>query len=67
MKAENVIGDIDAEDLMVGHSYFLAKSDEELKMKMQYEVVPLLREYINDGILRADIKKEINDWEKQLG
>lgn len=67
MKAENVIGDIDAEDLMVGHSYFLANSDEELKMKMQYEVVPLLREYINDGILRADIKKEINDWEKQLG
>ena len=67
MKPENVIGDIDAADLMVGHSYFLAKSEEELKVKMQYEVIPLLREYISDGILRADIKQEINDWEEQLG
>lgn len=67
MKPENVIGDIDAADLMVGHSYFLAKSEEELKVKMQYEVIPLLREYISDGILRADIKQEINDWVEQLG
>ena len=34
---------------------------------MKYEVIPLLREYINDGILRADIKQEIKDWEIELG
>ncbi len=66
MSDDNVIGDIDAEDLMVGHSYFLANSAEKLKSKMQYEVIPLLYEYINDGILSADIKKEIKAWEKEI-
>ena len=36
---------------MIGHSYFLAKSEEELQNKMVYEVRPLLLEYFNDGLL----------------
>lgn len=67
MNEDNVTGDIDAEDLMVGHSYFLADNEEKLKAKMVYEVIPLLREYINDGILTSDIKKELTDWETELG
>ena len=67
MTEENVTGDIDAEDLMVGHSYFLADNEAKLKAKMVYEVIPLLREYINDGILTSDIKKELTDWETELG
>lgn len=67
MSDENVVGDIDAEDLMVGHSYFLADSVPELRLKMKYEVIPLIREYMNDGILRADIKQEVKDWEAELG
>ena len=67
MSNDNVIGDIDADDLMVGHSYFLADSIDSLKTKMLYEVIPLLLEYINDGILNADIKQEIKDWEEELG
>jgi len=67
MSDENVVGDLDAEDLMVGHSYFLADSVPELRLKMKYEVIPLLREYMNDGILRADIKQEVKDWEAELG
>ena len=67
MSNDNVIGDIDADDLMVGHSYFLADSIDSLKKKMLYEVIPLLLEYINDGILNADIKQEIKDWEEELG
>lgn len=49
-------GDMDLEDLMVGHSYFMAADEEALKMKMTFEVVPLMREYIKDGIL--DCKAE---------
>lgn len=45
--------DFDLEDLKVGHSYFMASSAEELRLKMRYEVVPLLREYIKDGILSS--------------
>ena len=49
---KNVIGDIDADDLMVGHSYFLSESVDELRIKLKYEVVPLLKEYMKDGIIR---------------
>ena len=41
------------DDLMPGHSYFMAKSDTELKQKFTYEVLPLLHEYRKDGLLKA--------------
>lgn len=41
------------DDLMPGHSYFMAKSDTELKQKFTYEVLPLLYEYHKDGLLKA--------------
>lgn len=66
MSDDNITGDVDAEDLMVGHSYFLADNVAALKTKMLYEVIPLLMEYINDGILTSDIKSEIKDWEAEI-
>ena len=66
MSEENIIGDIDADDLMVGHSYFLADNLGALKTKMVYEVIPLLNEYIKDGILNADIRQELKIWEDEL-
>lgn len=51
--ATHQAGDFDLEDLKVGHSYFIAKDLPELQRKMRYEVIPLLREYIKDGILQA--------------
>ncbi len=46
-----VSSEYEKDDLMIGHSYFLAKSEEELQNKMVYEVRPLLLEYFNDGLL----------------
>ena len=43
----------DFDDLMPGHSYFMAKSDAELEQKFTYEVLPLLYEYHKDGLLKA--------------
>ncbi len=43
--------DFNQDDLMIGHSYFIAQSEEELQLKLDYEIKPLLREYANDGIL----------------
>lgn len=59
-------GDFDLEDLKVGHSYFLAETLEALQMKMRYEVIPLLREYIKDGILQGKNRDEsyFEAWEK---
>ena len=48
---EQVSPEFNAEDLMIGHSYFIAKDVSELEMKLEYEIKPLLREYANDGIL----------------
>lgn len=53
--------DFNKEDLMIGHSYFMAKSGEELNMKLEYEIKPLLREYAQDGLL--DIMKTDGQYE----
>ncbi|MDR3246846.1 MAG: AAA family ATPase [Prevotellaceae bacterium] len=64
--SENINEDLDAEDLMIGHSYFLCKTEDDLKRRLEYEIVPLIREYAKDGIIMAD-KKTLNDeikkWE----
>ncbi|MDD4822006.1 MAG: AAA family ATPase [Bacteroidales bacterium] len=49
---DNNIADMDIEDLKIGHSYFLAESEQQLKNNIKFKVIPLLKEYINDGILR---------------
>ena len=56
---------MDIEDLMVGHSYFMAKTYDELASKLEYEIKPLIREYAKDGIIsisEADLKNELKDW-----
>lgn len=55
---EKQCGDLGIDDLMVGHSYFMSASEEELQDKMEYEVLPLIAEYINDGILNVSSKEK---------
>ena len=55
---EKRCGDLGIDDLMVGHSYFMSDSEEELKEKMEYEVLPLIAEYINDGILNVSSEEK---------
>lgn len=43
--------DMDIEDLMIGHSFFMAPSKEEFDLKWQFEIIPLLDEYYKDGII----------------
>ena len=50
-------GDIDLDDLMIGHSYFLADSVASLDLKWQYEVLPLLEEYYKDGLISKPFKE----------
>lgn len=54
-------GDMDLEDLMVGHSYFLASDVEQLRHNLEYKIKPLVKEYINDGILRMPPAQTLND------
>ena len=48
------------QDVMIGHSYFMGDI-EKLKMKLEYEIKPILREYLKDGILLEDAKNEIEN------
>lgn len=54
----NLSNDMEFNDLMVGHSYFMAKTLKELDLKWNYEIVPLLKEYQKDGLLRQSINIE---------
>lgn len=57
---KHICGDWSIDDLMVGHSYFIASSEDELSNKIEYEILPLLSEYIADGILN------VKDEEKKI-
>ncbi len=48
---ENMSSEFEADDLMIGHSYFMASDKAALEMKLEYEIKPLLLEYLKDGIL----------------
>lgn len=57
----NISPEFAKDDLMIGHSYFMAKDEEELKLKLKYEIKSILQEYVKDGILLN------NGEEKVLG
>ena len=52
---------------MVGHSYFLAQDNAELQNKLEYEVRPLLLEYVRDGLLNIGKKDDEYQTIMQLG
>lgn len=52
--------DFIAKDVQIGHSYFMGE-EKHLDMKMKNEVVPILREYIKDGVLREEADDIIKD------
>lgn len=53
--------EFDLNDIMIGHSYFMATDKANLKMKLEYEIIPLLKEYEKDGIitLRPEERKSL--------
>lgn len=62
---KHLCGDMSIDDLMVGHSYFMAENEDELHDKVEYEILPLINEYINDGILNVkndEKKTAFNSW-----
>lgn len=57
--------DMKIDDLMPGHSYFMAKSMTELETKVKYELIPLVEEYAKDGIIEVSdekLNKAFEEW-----
>ena len=55
---QHLSGDMNVDDLMVGHSYFMADDEDDLRNKVEYEIIPLINEYINDGILNVSTEEK---------
>lgn len=47
-------------DVQLGHSYFIY-TDGEFDLKLEYEIKPILREYVADGILKDNDDDKILD------
>ena len=47
--------------LQPGQGYFIASSDEEMRNRIRYEVYTLIREYLQEGLLRS-AKEEFNNY-----
>lgn len=56
------------EDVWIGHSYFLMQDEEgndNTTDRLQYEIIPLLEEYVRDGVLTAEAQDVIDELYKQ--
>ena len=52
--------EFDKNDVMLGHSYFIANNKDELEEKLKYQIKPLLDEYVKDGVLNENAKDKID-------
>ena len=43
----------EALDLLPGQSFFLAASDQELRRRLRYELLPLIDEYLREGLVAS--------------
>lgn len=57
--------EMDVDDLMVGHSYFMYKDKEDLDMKWKYTILPLIQEYYKDGICSKAPEKDLGKFIEQ--
>ena len=61
IKSDYLSDEFRVEDIWLGHSYFIAENEEVFKMKLEYEIKPILKEYVKDGILDDDAIEKINN------
>jgi 5-methylcytosine-specific restriction protein B len=62
---QNLNFDIDGKDLLIGHSYFMAKDLASLYSSLIYEIFPLIDEYRKDGIFQNN-KESIETLKSDL-
>lgn len=53
--------DFKGKDVQLGHSYFLVETEKQLELKLNFEIKPLLNEYVKDGILSEEALLKIAD------
>ncbi len=72
--------DFKAAEVQLGHSYFIQQYEKDMdgniirekpfdfKLRMRYEIFPLLREYLRDGVFTEEAEEKLSELEyKYLG
>lgn len=55
------------EDVWIGHSYFIMDDAADVEYKLLYEIIPLLEQYIRDGVLTSEAQATIDElYEKAI-
>jgi MoxR-like ATPase len=57
--SEHLSEEFRPEDVWLGHSYFI-KGESDFALRKKYEIVPILKEYVKDGILKKSAEPIIN-------
>jgi MoxR-like ATPase len=57
--SEHLSDEFKPEEVWLGHSYFI-KGEGDFSLRKNYEIVPILKEYVKDGILKQSAEKIIN-------
>lgn len=68
LPADTLSDEYRPEDVWIGHSYFLMQDEEGVdnsRERILYELIPLLEEYVRDGVLTADAQAVIDELYKQ--
>ena len=60
-RADTLSIEFSSDDVMLGHSYFIANDKDELEEKLKYQIKPLLEEYVKDGVLTDEAKSKIEE------
>ena len=64
--ADTLSDEYKPEDVWIGHSYFLMQDEEDnASNRLLYEIIPLLEEYVRDGVLTAEAQDVIDELYKQ--
>ena len=58
---EYIAPEFNKDDVLIGHSYFITESSEDLKENLEYKIKPLLIEYVRDGILKPEVENIIKN------
>lgn len=64
---DKLASDFKPEQVQLGHSYFIVKDDADLQLKAKYEIVPILEEYLKDGILLETAEGKITELKNRFG
>ena len=54
-------------NLQPGQSYFIASDDDSMKQRLKYELMPLIKEYINEGFLHSAKDEFVNYFYNKIG